>query len=121
MNGLLIRCLALVAVGLMVSSCGKKTEALDASPLETHARVPEPIAAVSDSNATPKLALSPVEDLDAVLAQLTREVRKWIVRHQRPPQNFEECAASAPMQIPPAPAGKKFALGKQMRVIVVNR
>lgn len=60
-------------------------------------------------------------DIDAVLTQLTREVRKWIVRHQRPPKNFEEFAASATVPIPPRRRAKNFALGKPMRVIVVNR
>lgn len=121
MRAILILCLTLAAVALGSSSCGRKGEALDASTAETHAPLAEPIPIASDTNSAPRLALPPAENLDATLAQLTREVRKWIVRHQRPPKSFEEFAASAAVQIPPAPAGKKFALGKQMRVIVVNR
>jgi len=117
----MVRCLTLAVVALGISSCSKKAEVVDTSTQETHAPIAQPITATSDSNSAPMLALPPVADLDAVLAQLTREVRKWIVRHQRPPQNFEEFAASAPVTIPPAPTGKKFALSKQMRVIVVNR
>jgi len=116
-----IHCLTLAVVALGMASCGKKAEVVVAPTPEAHAPVAQPITATGDSNSAPVLAVSPEADLDAVLTQLTREVRKWIVRHQRPPQNFEEFAASASVQIPPAPAGKKFALGKQMRVIVVNR
>ena len=121
MRAMLILCLTLVAVALGSSSCGRKGDALEVPTPEGHAPIPEPIPNVTDSNSAPRLALPPAENLDATLAQLTREVRKWIVRHQRPPKSFEEFAASAAVQIPPAPPGKKFALGKQMRVIVVNR
>jgi hypothetical protein len=121
MNGITIHWLTLAAAAVVVSSCSKKAETPDTSPPEAYAPVAQPIPATSNSNSLPLLTLPPAEDIDAVLAQLTREVRKWIVRHQRPPQNFEEFAASAPVQIPAAPVGKRFALNKQMRVIVVNR
>ena len=121
MNGMMIRCLTLAMVALWMASCRKKAEVVNTSTEESHAPIAQPVTTVSDSNSAPMLALPPAADLDAVLTQLTREVRKWIVRHQRPPQNFEEFAASASVQIPPAPAGKKFALSKQMRVVVVNR
>lgn len=121
MRVMMIRCLMLAVMALGISSCSKQAQVVDTSTPETHAPIAQPVTTISDSNSAPMLALPPAADLDAVLAQLTREVRKWIVRHQRPPQNFEEFAASATVQIPPAPAGKKFALSKQMRVVVVNR
>ena len=117
----MVRCLTLALVALGISSCSRKAAVVDNSTQEAHAPIAQPIPVISDSNSTPMLAPTTAADLDVVLAQLTREVRKWIVRHQRPPQDFEEFAASAPSPIPPAPAGKKFALGKQMRVIVVKR
>lgn len=116
-----LRCLLSIVFILGLSGCGKKHEMLDSKSLEPHAPVPQPILTSTNSNPAPIPALATASDLDASLIQLTREVRKWIVRHQRPPQNFEEFAASAQVQIPAAPAGKKFALDRQMRVVVVNR
>lgn len=121
MSGMTIRCVTLVVVALVFFGCGKQAELRDAATPEAHAPVAQPIIAFSNSSPQPVLALTPAENLDATLTQLTREVRKWIVRHQRPPQNFEEFAASAPVPVPAPPPGKKFALNKQMRVIVVNR
>ena len=121
MSGMIIHYLMPVVLVLAISGCGRKAEVLETSNPETHAPVGQPISATANSNSQPLLVLPPAADLDTVLAQLTRELRKWIVRHQRPPQSFEEFAASASAQIPAPPAGKKFALSKQMRVIVVNR
>src|SRR5260370_23794211 len=52
---------------------------------------------------------------------LNRELRKWIVRNQRPPKNFEDFAATAGIQIPPPPTGKRYAIDKTMHVILVAR
>ena len=108
-------------LALLLTGCGRKTEVPLPPQPEAYAPVPEAVVAVSNSVPREALALPPGADLDAQLAQMTRELRKWIVRHQRPPANFEEFAASASFQVPAAPAGKKFALSKQMRVVVVNR
>lgn len=121
MQIMMIRCLMLAVFALGFCSCGRQAEAPVAPNPEPHAPVAQPIPPRNDSIAAPMLAQPAAADLDDVLTQLTREVRKWIVRHQRPPKNFEEFAASATVTIPPAPPGKKFALGKPMRVIVVNR
>ena len=108
-------------LALLLTGCGRKTDAPLPPAPETHAPVPETVSAVSNSTPREALTLPPGANLDAELAQLTRELRKWIVRHQRPPGSFEEFTASAPFQVPAAPAGKKFAISKQMRVVVVNR
>ena len=121
MNGSMIRLLGLVLAAQTLLGCRKPAEAVSSPPPEAHAPMAQADLAIGDSNSLPRLEVSPTAELDVVLAQLTREVRKWIVRHQRPPKDFEEFAASAAIQIPSAPAGKKFALSKPMRVIVVNR
>lgn len=108
-------------LALLLTGCGRKTDAPPAPQSEAHAPVPAAVDAVSNSLPREALALPPGANLDAELDQLTRELRKWIVRHQRPPNSFEEFTASAPFQVPAAPAGKKFAISKQMRVVVVNR
>ena len=113
--------LASLLTSLLLTGCGRKSEAPLPPQPDPYAPVPE--AVVVSSNTLPReaLALPPGANLDAELAQMTRELRKWIVRHQRPPASFEEFAGSASFQVPAAPAGKKFVLSKQMRVVVVNR
>ena len=55
------------------------------------------------------------------LKELNRSVLRWILGNRRRPQNFEEFAATAGVTIPPPPAGKKYALGKDMHVQLVDR
>jgi hypothetical protein len=45
----------------------------------------------------------------------------WIGAKQRLPRNFEEFAADNPNQIPPPPAGKKYAISSNWRVVLVDR
>jgi hypothetical protein len=55
------------------------------------------------------------------LAELSREVKRWMVANQKVPSSFEDFAAKSKVAIPPAPAGKKYALSKEMRVVLVDR
>ncbi len=57
---------------------------------------------------------------DANLAELTRELRRWIVATREKPASFDDFATKAKIKVPPAPAGKKYALSSEMRVILVN-
>jgi hypothetical protein len=43
------------------------------------------------------------------------------MRNQRPPANFEEFVSSSNVEISPAPPGKKYALTKQMKVVLENK
>jgi hypothetical protein len=58
---------------------------------------------------------------DARLAELTRELRRWIVRTKERPSSFEDFVAKAGIKPPAPPAGKKYALSKEMRVMLVDR
>lgn len=58
---------------------------------------------------------------DANLAELTRELRRWIVATKKRPTSFEDFVANAKITAPPAPAGKKYSLSKEMRVELVDR
>ena len=55
------------------------------------------------------------------LAELTRGLKRWIVSTRERPGSFEDYAAKAKVSVPPAPAGKKFAISKEMRVVLVDR
>lgn len=67
----------------------------------------------------PAVVVTPAGQPD--FSEMNREVRRWILRNQRPPKSFEEFATSANAQFPPPPAGKKYALDKTMHVILVKK
>ena len=108
-------------LALLLTGCGKKGAAPPAPQAQAYAPVPVPVGVVSNSAPRAALALPPGADLDAELAALTQELRKWSVQHQRTPKSFEEFSGSAPFQVPVPPPGKKFAISKQMRIVVVNQ
>jgi len=60
-------------------------------------------------------------DINATLTQMTRELRRWIVRNQRKPGSYEEFAGSANLEAPAPPPGKKYALSRDMKIILINR
>ncbi len=68
---------------------------------------------------TPPAAVSSAAEAD--LQNITRQLRRWIVKNQRPPTNFADFAASAGMEIPPPPPGTKYAIDKTMHVVLENR
>jgi len=71
------------------------------------------------SPATAHAATAPSTGPD--LAEINRTLIRWIVRNRRPPGSFEEFASSAGAPIPPAPAGKKYIIGGNMHVQLVNQ
>ncbi len=56
--------------------------------------------------------------MSATLNQLSLELRKYVVSTRSVPKDFEEFAAKSRVQIPPAPAGKKYAIQGQAVVLV---
>jgi hypothetical protein len=57
-------------------------------------------------------------DVNAILGQLSMELRRYVVRSRSVPKNFDDSAAKAHLQVPPAPAGKKYAIENQAVVLV---
>ena len=120
---------ALIGVNLLmllagaVTGCGKHEEPPAVAPTPTNAPAADnapgpmpPAPAVERPLNVPEGA-----NMDAVLTQLTRELHRWIVGNRRTPNSFEEFIASSRLQCPPPPAGKKYALTKQMKVVLVDR
>jgi hypothetical protein len=98
------RCLPLI-IALAVSGCSKKAS---------------PVAAPAPGTNSPAApAQTPAPEFD--LTQMTRDLRRWIVKNQRPPKHFEEFAATSGNQYPAPPAGKKFAIDKSMHVVLVKQ
>jgi hypothetical protein len=64
---------------------------------------------------------APAGNQEPDLAELNRQLRRWIVQNRRPPKNFEDFAATCSYQVPAAPAGKKYQIDSKMHVVLVNR
>ncbi len=47
---------------------------------------------------------------DAVLGQLSLELKKYVLRTRTAPKSFEEFVAASRVQAPPPPPGKKYAI-----------
>jgi hypothetical protein len=90
-----------------MAGCGQKTETPTTAP--SPATSPGQTPAATDPNA----------GID--LAEMTRDLRRWILAKQRPPKNFEDYAATATATIPTPPPGKKFAISKEMAVVLVKK
>jgi len=111
-------------MGLVVASCGKKEQPqASTTPPAQVADAPGQPAPVQP---TPTPVAQPVTtvaqpDGQADMSELQRCVIRWIVANHRRPASFEEFAATANVTIPPPPAGKKYSLGKDMHVNLVDR
>jgi hypothetical protein len=106
------------AAALLLTGCGKKPE--------TAVSVMPQAVAETTTNQSPSVSnTTTVNVTNAVAApdlkQLNRALRAWVLRNQRRPKSFAEFAATANIQIPPPPAGKKYALGQHMHILLVNQ
>jgi hypothetical protein len=92
--------------------------AIDQNTNQTAVQPPVPVYE-QPSTANPSSSAQPPAAPD--LKELNRNLLRWILGNRRRPQNFEEFAATANVPIPPPPAGKKYVLGKDMHIQLVDR
>jgi hypothetical protein len=125
-------CVYMSLLALMVGAGCKGKQ--DASPDQVAAstnQAASPPAQTADSAAPPSQGapapvpptpgvVQPSADQQAVLAQLTLEVRKFVVSTRTVPKNFDEFASKSQIQIPAPPSGKKYAI-KNQEVVLVDR
>jgi hypothetical protein len=114
--------IAILAVSICFTGC-KKSKPPEAQAVavqdtnqvaEDHAPVfqpPVPVAPVAVN--TPATGAPDLRELD-------RDLIRWIVGNRRPPKNFADFAATAGVQIPPPPAGKKYIIDKTMHIQLVD-
>lgn len=105
-------------MALGASGCGKKATQQATPPSAPAASQPAQQAPQPVQN-SPQPAAQQNGQPD--LAELNRDLIRWIVGHKRPPNSFEEFAASAGVTIPPAPPGKKYILANPPRIQLVNQ
>lgn len=98
-------CLALL---LPVLGCGKPGD--DAAAAGTAA----PVTAIAGDATLPEAV-----PMDAILAELTQAVRRFGAERRAVPQGLEELVAHGYLgQLPPAPAGKRFVITRDLRVVL---
>jgi hypothetical protein len=107
-----------ISLMCLVAGCGKKDASADAdsSPAAQQSTAPGP----APTPAVPT-AIQPADngDINATLAQLTRELHRTMIG-RRLNRNFDEFVALRNLQVPPPPQGKKYAISQQWKVVLVN-
>lgn len=99
------------------NGCGKKAPQPVASQPAPTADAPAQPAPQAQATAQPAVQQKGEPDL----ADINRSLIRWLIRNKRRPANFEDFAATADPPVPPAPPGKKYILGANMHVQLVNQ
>ncbi len=115
--------IALLVGVLLFTGCGKAKKTAD----ETSTPTPEAakqmaadhVPVYAPAKTTPVPVATPNGEPD--LAELNRAMLRWLMSHRRAPTSFDEFAATAGVVIPPAPAGKKYVIAKDMHIQLVNK
>jgi hypothetical protein len=119
---------ALVLFAALAAGCSKQNPGPSAGGASNAAPPDQPVpasAAVRSPGAPVPMPYTPAtiaapqnSDMSATLSQLSLELRKYVVSTRSVPKNFEEFVAKSHVQIPPAPAGKKYIIQDQAVVLV---
>ena len=126
-----LHCVLFLGAFIFVAGCGKgenagPSTATTASPPATVESTPSPTESspattnsAADSPPAPAVTIS--ENGSAtVLQQLNRALVQFKFQHHRAPATFEDFAASANIQIPAPPAGKKYAINGRGVIVLVD-
>ena len=101
-----------------LAGCKKSEPAAPAAdPQGVGEAVPSPRGTDFPTSAPPAVTIAANEDTQAVLQQLSLELRRYVVRTRKIPRTFDEFAANSNVQFPPPPAGKKYAIEGQAVVL----
>lgn len=110
----MLTCVALTLMGSLVfSGCSKREPASPPPPAAdtNQAATPSPPPPSRPApSPPPTIAASP--DGGADLRQLNHAYIGWIVQNHRRPKSFEEYVSLSGVQVPSAPAGKKYIIDK---------
>jgi hypothetical protein len=111
----------LLVTATLAAGCKKQapaTSADNAAPADQEASSsvapPSPEGRAPIQPAPAPIVVPENADVNATLAQLSLELRKYVVRTRSVPKTFEEFAAKSRVQVPPAPAGKKYEIQGQV-------
>ena len=114
------RFLGCVLLAAVVAACNRHP-----APVATEAAVPSVDAAPPSPRApgflreTPApVVVSDTGNVDTTLAQLSSELRRYVLGTRSVPKNFEEFATKSGLQAPPPPSGQKYAIRGQAVVLI---
>jgi hypothetical protein len=117
-----------VSTALLLAACvgcGKSSSSAPAS-----SATPAPAIAAPAESSTEPAAPEPAAAAAAVdeaqiataIAELTQAVRKYGVEQRRAPKSLDELVAQGYLsRVPEAPAGKRFAIDKNLQVYLADR
>src|SRR5512146_1875374 len=97
----------------LVPGCKRQAETGAGVAEQTSAAPPSPRGPGPMPTAGDPVVVKDTGDINAILQQLTDELRKYVIRTRSVPKDFEEFAAKSNAQFPPAPAGKKYVIKGQ--------
>ena len=110
-----------LAPPLLCGGCSKKSDNpatnLPATPPLAEPTASAPTPPIIATAPAPGVGTSAAPDMRAI----NRALIIWSVHHRRQPSSFDEFAASAGIQVPPPPTGKKYIIGSSGLVSLVNR
>jgi hypothetical protein len=120
-----VRAAVLLSVALILGGChksepaGQTTATPPAADQDQTTPPPAPAYTPPAADTAPTIAASP--DGGADLRQLNHVYISWIVQNRRRAKDFDDFVASSGVQVPPAPAGKKYAIDKNGFIALVNQ
>ena len=114
----------LTILALAAAGCGKANtppapaaQSADSVTAATPAPTPAPAAQPVPMQT---VATTSSNNAPTSLQQLNRAMIGWMRQNHRHPQNFEDFASSANIQIPDPPPGKKYALNGRGFIVLVD-
>jgi len=110
--------ISLIALVVLITGCGSKSDEVSSTPASGNVSLGEPTAPAEVQ--PQQLQLPKGADQQAILDELNREVKKWVMRNRRKPASFEEVVSTAQLQVPPPPPGKKYVLNSELKVKLEN-
>ena len=115
----ILRNLALTGL-LLIGACSKKEESAESPSPSSSPAVAAPAAVVDAAN-DPSVAAA-TASAEALVAELTQVVRKYAAEKQRAPKSLNELVAAGYLpSTPAAPAGKQFAIDKNLQVYLADQ
>jgi hypothetical protein len=112
-----------LAVAILAAGCGKKSTAPvsnNAPPPPTNETATAPVSPPPAPISQPTATVPAAKPAPPSVQALNHVLMGWIIQHHRHPKSFEDFAASANVQIPPPPAGKKYTLNSRGFIILVD-
>jgi hypothetical protein len=117
--------LSLFLIAVVAIGCGKQNaSAPPAVPPETPVAVTPAVPTQTQTAPTPiaiqQPQTTPNSGAPTTLQSLNRAMVGWMRTNHRHPQNFEDFASTATIQIPAPPSGKKYTLNGRGFIVLVD-